>query len=114
MKEKIICYEGKGRVCKKERSQNNQGFKKEDDEIKEIKRKLKEINDKKGMDEGEKEKENKILKCYKMKRKEKVIKRKDVIENFHVVLEHACRALEHLNKRYKRNALQIITSEYTK
>ncbi|CAB4389940.1 unnamed protein product [Rhizophagus irregularis] len=38
--------------------------------------------------------------CVKVKRKEKVIKRQDIIEKFHAV-RHACKTLEHLNKRYK-------------
>jgi hypothetical protein len=35
---------------------------------------------------------------------EKVIKRKDIIEKFHAI-RHACKALEHLNKRYKSKHL---------
>jgi len=35
---------------------------------------------------------------------EKVIKRKDIIEKFHAI-RHACKALEHLNKRYKSKYL---------
>ncbi|GES84543.1 hypothetical protein GLOIN_2v1769896 [Rhizophagus clarus] len=105
---KVYWYERKDYEESKEeyaKKKDHEIIKEEDDEIKEIERKLKEINDKKGIDEGEKEKEKQeILKCYKIKRKEKVINRKDVIENFHVV-KHACRALEHLNKRHKRKRL---------
>jgi hypothetical protein len=39
-----------------------------------------------------------------MKRREKVIKLKDISEKFHAV-RHACKALEHLNKRYKSKRL---------
>ncbi|GES94214.1 hypothetical protein GLOIN_2v1475229 [Rhizophagus clarus] len=37
-------------------------------------------------------------------KREKVIKRKDIIEKFHAI-RHACKALEHLNKRYKSKYL---------
>ncbi|CAB4389931.1 unnamed protein product [Rhizophagus irregularis] len=40
----------------------------------------------------------------KMIKHEKVIKRKDIIEKFHAI-RHACKALEHLNKRYKSKFL---------
>ncbi|PKK72928.1 hypothetical protein RhiirC2_776630 [Rhizophagus irregularis] len=52
------------------------------------------------------EKGNKDIKVstIKMKRKEKVIKKKDIIEKFHAI-RHACRALEHLNKRFISNRL---------
>ncbi|CAG8629689.1 4600_t:CDS:10 [Rhizophagus irregularis] len=39
-----------------------------------------------------------------MERKVKVINRKDIIEKYHIV-RHACKALEHLNKRYKSKRL---------
>ncbi|CAB5205685.1 unnamed protein product [Rhizophagus irregularis] len=39
-----------------------------------------------------------------MERKVKVINRKDIIEKYHIV-RHACKALEHLNKRYKSKHL---------
>ncbi|PKY48925.1 hypothetical protein RhiirA4_526366 [Rhizophagus irregularis] len=40
----------------------------------------------------------------KMIKHKKVIKRKDIIEKFHAI-RHACKALEHLNKRYKSKFL---------
>ncbi|POG75676.1 hypothetical protein GLOIN_2v1475226 [Rhizophagus irregularis DAOM 181602=DAOM 197198] len=39
-----------------------------------------------------------------LKKKEKIIKQKDINEKFHAV-RHACKALEHLNKRYKSKRL---------
>ncbi|CAB5389570.1 unnamed protein product [Rhizophagus irregularis] len=39
-----------------------------------------------------------------IERKVKVINRKDIIEKYHIV-RHACKALEHLNKRYKSKHL---------
>ncbi len=54
--------------------------------------------------EIDKMKEEKIKKSGNMRRWEKTIKRKDIIEKFHAV-RHACKALEHLNKRYKSKYL---------
>src|SRR6185437_9250305 len=51
-----------------------------------------------------------IKKSENMQKREKIIKRKDIIEKFHAV-KHACKALEHLNKRYKS---KYVTNNYTK
>ena len=45
-----------------------------------------------------------------MERRVIVIKREDIIEKFHAV-RHACKALEHLNKRYKSKHL---SNNYTR
>ncbi|PKY53511.1 hypothetical protein RhiirA4_471776 [Rhizophagus irregularis] len=58
-------------------------------------KKLKEIEDNKN---------DTIKDSVKLKRKEKVIEKKDIIEKFRAI-RHACRALEHLNKRYISNRL---------
>ncbi|GBB90270.1 hypothetical protein RclHR1_17170001 [Rhizophagus clarus] len=67
-----------------------------DKEIHEIERKLKEINENNELDKEEK--------SVKVKRCEEIIERKDIIEKFHAVI-HACKALEHLNRRYKNKRL---------
>ncbi|RGB24235.1 hypothetical protein C1646_773379 [Rhizophagus diaphanus] len=88
-----------------ERKDNEESTKeKEDKEIDEIEDKIKKINESKDIDEAEKEKImqeilNNIAEA-KVKRCEKVIKLKDIVEKFYAV-RHACKALEHLNKRYK-------------
>ncbi|PKY50669.1 hypothetical protein RhiirA4_531052 [Rhizophagus irregularis] len=75
-------------------------------EIIEIEQEFKEINEDGNMDETEKEKRRlKIINnSVKVKRKEKVIKRREIIEKYHAI-RHACKALEHLNKRYKSDRL---------
>ncbi|POG75695.1 hypothetical protein GLOIN_2v1475241 [Rhizophagus irregularis DAOM 181602=DAOM 197198] len=70
---------------------DNKAFKKNEHEIV--------IDEDKEIDEIE-FKKKKINDSVKVKRKEKVIKRQDIIEKFHAV-RHACKTLEHLNKRYK-------------
>ncbi|PKY38092.1 hypothetical protein RhiirA4_439136 [Rhizophagus irregularis] len=77
-----------------------------EDEISKIEDEIKGINEDGNMDETEKEKRRLeiINNSVKVKRKEKVIKLKYIIEKFHAVT-HACRALEHLNKRYKNKRL---------
>ncbi|PKC57500.1 hypothetical protein RhiirA1_541575 [Rhizophagus irregularis] len=77
-----------------------------EDEISKIEDEIKRINEDGNMDETEKEKRRLeiINNSVKVKRKEKVIKLKYIIEKFHAVT-HACRALEHLNKRYKNKRL---------
>ncbi|RGB23884.1 hypothetical protein C1646_805703 [Rhizophagus diaphanus] len=81
-------------------------IKEEDKEIDDIEKRLEEINEKKDIDEAEKEKKKQEILdgSVKVKRWEKVIKRKDIIEKFHAV-RHACKALEHLNKRHKGKRL---------
>ncbi|PKY31410.1 hypothetical protein RhiirB3_475192 [Rhizophagus irregularis] len=64
---------------------NEYDIKKENDEIDKIEKGLKDINN-----------------SEKIKRCEKVIRRQDVIEKFHIV-KHACKALLHIKKRYKNN-----------
>jgi hypothetical protein len=57
------------------------------------------------MDEINKMEQNRTLKkSGDMERREELITQKDIVENFHAV-RHACRALEHLNKRYKNKNL---------
>jgi hypothetical protein len=81
-------------------------MKEEDAEIDEIEQKIIEINEDKEIDEIEKKKrKQKIIdSSAKVKRWEKVIMRKDITEKFHAI-RHACKALEHLNKRYKSKYL---------
>ncbi|CAB4389896.1 unnamed protein product [Rhizophagus irregularis] len=99
-KEKL---KNKDRAKNKEPAKNKEDeiIKEEDKEIDDIEKQL-EINEKKDIDEAEKEKKKQeiIDGSVKVKRWEKVIKRKDIIEKFHAV-RHACKALEHLNKRHK-------------
>ncbi|GES94212.1 hypothetical protein GLOIN_2v1769896 [Rhizophagus clarus] len=78
----------------------------EDKEIYEIQQSLMEINENKKMNKDEKEQRKReiIEKSVKVKRCEKVIKRNNIIGKLHVV-RHACKALEHLNRRYKSKRL---------
>jgi hypothetical protein len=108
---KVYWYERKTikENSKKEKHEKKAEFeimKEEDDEIDDIEQKLKDNNENKNIDEMEKEKRKQkiINSCVKVKRKEKIIERKIIIEKFHAV-RHACRALEHLNKRYKSKHL---------
>ena len=55
-------------------------------------------------DEMDKMEEDRIKKDKNMKRWEKTIKRKFINEKF-LAVRHACKALEHLNKRYKNTCL---------
>ncbi|CAB5389562.1 unnamed protein product [Rhizophagus irregularis] len=80
---KVYWYERKVQKDKKESANITE----EDEEIDEI-------------EKGNKD----IKKSEKVKRKEKVIEKKDIIEKFHAI-RHACRALEHLNKRFISNRL---------
>ncbi|CAB5392141.1 unnamed protein product [Rhizophagus irregularis] len=85
-----------------ERKDNEESTKEEEDEeICHIEDKIEEINKVNKMDEVEKEKRKQeiINSAKKVKRCEKVIQQKDIIEKFYAV-RHACKALEHLNKRY--------------
>ncbi|CAB4492844.1 unnamed protein product [Rhizophagus irregularis] len=85
-----------------ERKDNEESTKEEEDEeICHIEDKIEEINKVNKMDEVEKEKRQQeiINSAKKVKRCEKVIQQKDIIEKFYAV-RHACKALEHLNKRY--------------
>ncbi|PKY55879.1 hypothetical protein RhiirA4_448539 [Rhizophagus irregularis] len=85
-----------------ERKDNEESTKEEEDEeICHIEDKIEEINKVNKMDEIEKEKRKQeiINSAKKVKRCEKVIQQKDIIEKFYAV-RHACKALEHLNKRY--------------
>ncbi|RGB26315.1 hypothetical protein C1646_770594 [Rhizophagus diaphanus] len=77
---KVYWYERKD---KKE----NANITEEDKEIDDIEERKKDIKD-----------------SVKVKRKEKAIEKKDIIEKFYAI-RHACRALEHLNKRYISNRL---------
>ncbi|GBC09477.1 hypothetical protein RclHR1_00890013 [Rhizophagus clarus] len=92
----------KGYAKKKEQDIINE----EDNEIDEIEQKIIEINEDKEMDEIKKERRRQeiINDSVKIKRREKLIKRKDITEKFHAI-RHACKALEHLNKRYKSKFL---------
>ncbi|RGB23906.1 hypothetical protein C1646_805619 [Rhizophagus diaphanus] len=76
---------------------------KEDNEEIEIRRKRRKSSVKVGWSEQNisMEEGGKIVKMIKH---QKVIKRKDIIEKFHAI-RHACKALEHLNKRYKSKYL---------
>ncbi|CAB5320432.1 unnamed protein product [Rhizophagus irregularis] len=77
-------------------------IKKENDEIDEIEDKIKKINENKDINEADKEKKSQeiINSCVKIKLRKKVIKGKDVIKKSHAA-RHACKALEHIRKRYK-------------
>ncbi|CAG8579483.1 9582_t:CDS:10 [Rhizophagus irregularis] len=80
-------------------------IKEEDDEINRIEKELKQINSKDNdLNEAEKEKKRQeiINNCVKVKIREKVIRGKDAIKKSHVA-RHACKALEHTRKRYKKN-----------
>ncbi|GES84536.1 hypothetical protein GLOIN_2v1769895 [Rhizophagus clarus] len=109
---KVYWYERKNDNTKKKgysekKKEDYEMMKNEDnEEIDKIEQELKEINKNKKMNKDEKEhrKREIIGKSVKIKRCEKVIKLKDVIEKFHAV-RHACKALEHLNKRYKSKRL---------
>ncbi|UZO23198.1 uncharacterized protein OCT59_015542 [Rhizophagus irregularis] len=92
----------KGHAKKEERDI----IKEENDEIDKIEQKIIEINENNEIDDIEKgkRKEEIINNSVKVKRWEKKIMRKDIIENFRAV-RHACKALEHLNKRYKNKNL---------
>jgi hypothetical protein len=78
----------------------------ENNEIHRIEKEFKKINENSEIDEKEKDKmKQKVIKSSKkLKIIEKTIKRKDIIEKFRAV-RHACKALEHLNKRYKSKRL---------
>ncbi|PKY56044.1 hypothetical protein RhiirA4_448599 [Rhizophagus irregularis] len=77
-------------------------IKEEDDEINRIKKELKELGRIKDLNEEEKKKRKQeiINKCVKVKIREKVIQRKDIIKKSQAV-RHACKALEHLKKLHK-------------
>ncbi|CAG8599970.1 4056_t:CDS:10 [Rhizophagus irregularis] len=80
-------------------------IKEEDDDIDRIEKELKQINSKDNdLNEEEKEKKRQeiINNCVKVKIREKVIQGKDVIKKSHAA-RHACKALEHIRKRYKKN-----------
>ncbi|GBB90271.1 hypothetical protein RclHR1_17170002 [Rhizophagus clarus] len=108
---KVYWYERKDNNTKKKghaemkKEDYERVMNKENEEINKIEQELQEINDNEKMNKGEKEdKKREIIEKSKVKRCEKVIKRKDIIEKFHAI-RHACRALEHLNKRHKSNRL---------
>jgi len=97
-------------------------IKEEDDEINKIEQKIIEINKNNEIDDIEKGKRKQVIidninDSKKIKRYEKVIRRKDVIGKFHTV-KHACKALEHLKKRYKKNVdnykVSCIKNEFIK
>ncbi|CAG8663971.1 12060_t:CDS:10, partial [Rhizophagus irregularis] len=102
---KVYWYERKDNK-KNSKKEEHEIIKEEDEEIDKIEKQLKENNEKEDIDEAEKEKKKQeiIDGSIKVKRWEKVIKRKDIIEKFHAV-RHACKALEHLNKRHKGKRL---------
>ncbi|CAB4474212.1 unnamed protein product [Rhizophagus irregularis] len=77
-------------------------IKKENDEIDEIEDKIKKINENKVIDEVEKRKKRQeiINNCVMVKIREKVIQGKDFIKKSHAA-RHACKALEHIRKRYR-------------
>jgi hypothetical protein len=78
----------------------------EDNEIHRIEKEFKKINENSEIDEKVKDnmKQEVMKNSKKLKKFEKIIKRKDIVEKFHAV-RHACKALEHLNKRYKSKRL---------
>ncbi|POG61974.1 hypothetical protein GLOIN_2v1846762 [Rhizophagus irregularis DAOM 181602=DAOM 197198] len=76
-------------------------IKEEDDEINFIENKLNQINEYNDLEEKERKRQEIIVKnCVKVKIREKVIQRKDIIKKSHAV-RHACKALEHLKKLHK-------------
>ncbi|PKC54360.1 hypothetical protein RhiirA1_507095 [Rhizophagus irregularis] len=80
-------------------------IKEEDDDIDRIEKELKQINSKDNdLNEEEKEKKRQeiINNCVKVKIREKAIQGKDVIKKSHAA-RHACKALEHIRKRYKND-----------
>jgi hypothetical protein len=89
-----------------ERRYNKENTKTDDDaidkEIDEIEENIKKIN--KNEVTFETQKQEIINNSKKVIRKEQIVKRRDIIEKFHAV-RHACKALGHLNKRYKSNRL---------
>ncbi|GBB99303.1 hypothetical protein RclHR1_03480007 [Rhizophagus clarus] len=70
----------------------------------ELKNELKELEKTNDEKEREKIKRELIKNNKRLERRDKVIKRKDIVEKFHAV-RHACKALEHFNKRYKSKYL---------
>jgi hypothetical protein len=77
----------------------------DNNEILRIEEEFKKINENDEINEKEKEKmKQELIQDKNLKIREKVIKREDIIEKFRAV-RHACKALEHLNKRYRSKYL---------